>query len=122
MFIVVVFADVFVIDLCLVIVNVLAIIVSVIYQDYVKLYACLPQTFPDLPSFGPEVSHFYKLQTPDSRVSFLFSLAQTSNYIHHFFVSRTCQLAQLSMPERLTLDRLKWRRSWLSVWGNLSMR
>ena len=49
---------VFVIDLCLVMVNVLAIIVSVIYQDFVKLYACLPQTFPDLPSFGPEVSHF----------------------------------------------------------------
>ena len=49
---------VFVIDLCLVIVNVLAIIVSVIYQDYVKLYAGLPQTFPGLLSFGPEVSNF----------------------------------------------------------------
>ena len=54
-------AGVFVIDLCLVIVNVLAIIVSVIYQDYVKLYAGLPQTFPDLPSFGPEVSNCYEI-------------------------------------------------------------
>jgi len=46
---------VFVIDLCLVIVNVLGIIVSNAYQLYVKLYAGVPQTFPDnLPSFGPE--------------------------------------------------------------------
>ena len=51
---------VFVIDLCLVIVNVLGIIVSSTYQLYVKLYAGLPQTFPDnLPSFGPEVSPCY---------------------------------------------------------------
>ena len=54
-------ATVFIIDLCLVIVNTLAIIVSVLYQDYVKLYAGLPQTFADLPSFGPEVSNCYEI-------------------------------------------------------------
>ena len=52
---------VFVIDICLVIVNVMAIIVSVLYQVHVKLYAGLPQNFPGLPSFGPEVSPSYQI-------------------------------------------------------------
>ena len=47
---------VFVIDLCLVIVNVAGILLSVLYQEHVKLYAGLPENFSDLPSFGPEVS------------------------------------------------------------------
>ena len=53
---------VFVIDLCLVIVNIAAVTVSVFFQSHVKLYAGLPQTFPDnLPSFRPEVSPCYEI-------------------------------------------------------------
>ena len=52
---------VFVIDLCLVIVNVASILLSVFYQEHVKLYAGLPQNVSDLPSFGPEVSPCYEI-------------------------------------------------------------
>lgn len=45
---------VFVIDLCLVIVNVFGILVVIVFQRKFALYTGLPQNFPDLPSFGPE--------------------------------------------------------------------
>ena len=47
---------VFVIDLCLVIVNVFGILSLIVFQRKFALYAGLPQNFPGLPSFGPEVS------------------------------------------------------------------
>ena len=48
-------ATVFIIDLCLVIVNVFGILVLIVFQRKFALYAGLPQNFPGLPSFGPEV-------------------------------------------------------------------
>ena len=45
----------FVIDLCLVILNVLSCLLVVIFQQKFALFAGLPQNLPDLPSFGLEV-------------------------------------------------------------------
>merc|ERR1719222_723639 len=47
-------ATVFVIDLCLVIVNVFGILVLIVYRQKFALYAGIPQNVPGLPSFGPE--------------------------------------------------------------------
>ena len=52
---------VFVIDLCLIIVNVFGILVVIVFQQKFALYAGLPQDMSDLPSFGPEVSPCYEI-------------------------------------------------------------
>ena len=85
---------VFVIDLCLVIVNVASILLSVFYQEHVKLYAGLPQNVSDLPSFGPEVSPCYEI-FPKPFCS-LSQFTKMTIWFNHPYpsVSRTCQLAQ----------------------------
>ena len=45
----------FVIDICIITCNTLAVALFVFYTNRVELYAGLPHTFPNLPSFGPEV-------------------------------------------------------------------
>ena len=50
---------VFYIDLCLVVLNVLGILLSDIYQEKCAVYAGIPHTLVDLPSFGPEVRTFW---------------------------------------------------------------
>ena len=52
----------FVIDLCLVILNVFAILMSFIYQSRIKLYAGLPQNLPHMPTFGPQVNSVHNIR------------------------------------------------------------
>ena len=48
----------FVTDISLVVANFIAIFLSIVFAQYLDLYADLPHDVPSLPSFGPEVSLF----------------------------------------------------------------
>ena len=48
----------FVIDISLVVANIIAIFLSIVFAQYLDLYADLPHDVPSMPSFGPEVSLF----------------------------------------------------------------
>ena len=49
-------AKLFPLDLIVVVTNILGLVVAYIYTKKFELYADLPDSLPNLPSFGPEVS------------------------------------------------------------------